>query len=239
MRVLFVQQQDDCPPALVGERLAELGAEIEVVEARARRFPDPTDFDLVVPLGSEDSAADERLPYLRAEWELLDRAVAADVPVFGICFGAQLLCRVLGGEVHEAASGPEIGWLPIETAAPELVEPGPWLSWHIDVMELGAGSLEIARSPAGPQAFTHGRHLGVQFHPEVTTEIVRSWAANDGRSLTRLGIEPADLFAESDTMAGANRERANRLVDRVLRGPGSPVRAPEGPSRTIGSPQGR
>jgi GMP synthase (glutamine-hydrolysing) len=240
MRVLFVQQQDDCPPALVGERLAELGAQIEVVEARTKRFPDPARFDLVVPLGSEDSAADDRLPYLRAEWELLDRAVAADVPVFGICFGAQLLCRVLGGVVREAAGGPEIGWLPIETDAPELVESGPWLSWHVDVMELGAGSVEIARSPAGPQAFAHGRHLGVQFHPEVTTDILRSWAANDGGSLAGLGIEPTELFAESETMADANRERAGRLVDRLLvRDRGSRGRAPGGPSRTSGSPQAR
>jgi GMP synthase (glutamine-hydrolysing) len=231
VRVLFVQHQDDCPPALVGERLAELGAEIEVVDARAPRFPDPAGFDLVVPLGAADSAADDSLPYLRAEWELLDRAVAADVPVFGICFGAQLLCRVLGGAVIESPLGPEIGWLSVDTDDAELVEPGPWLSWHRDVMELSEGCVEVAHTAFGPQAFTHGRHIGLQFHPEVTTDILRSWAAADGRSLARAGVDADALFTESDDRADQARERAYRLVDRVLtratgwlRDPGSPVR---------------
>lgn len=216
MRVLFVQHQDDCPPSLVGERLAELGAEIEVVEAHAARLPEPTGFDLVVPLGAEGSAADDSLPYLRAEWDLLDRAVAADVPVLGICFGAQLLCRVLGGTVTESPRGPEIGWLPVETDDAALVEPGPWLSWHGDVMELGVGCVEVARTAFGPQAYTRARHIGLQFHPEVTTGSLRSWAAADGHSLARAGVDPVTLFAESDDHADKARERAYRLVDRVL-----------------------
>jgi len=95
VRVLFVQHQADCPPGLVGDRLIELGARLEVADPMSP-LPDPAGYQLLVPLGSEHSAADESVPYLRAEWELLAGAVRADVPVFGICFGAQLLCRVLG-----------------------------------------------------------------------------------------------------------------------------------------------
>jgi len=223
VRVLFVQHQDDCPPAMVGDRLAMLGAACEVVEARAPRLPDPTEFDLVVPLGSDDSAADESLSYLRREWELLDRAVRSRVPVFGICFGAQLLCRVLGGSVRPAPGGPEIGWLPIETSQTDLVEPGPWMVWHLDVMEPSQDSVEIARTPVGAQAFTHGPHLGVQFHPEATHTSVRVWADHYRSSLDQLGIAPAALLAETVDRAGAARQRAHALVDRVLARAGLPV----------------
>jgi GMP synthase (glutamine-hydrolysing) len=212
MRVLFVQQQDDCPPALVGERLAELGAEIEVVEARTKRFPDPARFDLVVPLGSEDSAADDRLPYLRAEWELLDRAVAADVPVFGICFGAQLLCRVLGGSVAPAPGGLEVGWMRIDVDPDAELEPGPWVVWHEDVMTLPPGARELARTPVGPHAYTVGPHFGVQFHPEATAEMVGAW----GRFHPSAVPDLAGLVARIEADTAAARRRVATLVDRVL-----------------------
>lgn len=216
MRVVFVQHQDDCPPGLVGERLADLGATLEVVDARSPRLPDPGEFQLVVPLGSDDSAADESLPYLRGEWELLERAVGVGVPVFGICFGAQLLCRVLGGRVSPAPGGPEIGWLPVDTVDTDVVGPGPWLVWHLDVMEPGPDSTGIARTAVGAQAFTHGPHLGVQFHPEATLASVRVWAEHYRSSLDRLDIAPAALLAETAARSAAARRRADALVDRVL-----------------------
>ena len=216
MHVLFVQHQDDCPPGLVGERLAALGATIEVAEARAPRLPPPTGFDLVVPLGSSDSAADESVSYLRREWELLDRAVREDVPVFGICFGAQLLCRVLGGRVRRMPDGPEIGWLPVETAAPGVVARGPWLAWHFDRMEPGPRSVQLARSRLAAQAFVHGPHLGVQFHPEATADSVRAWAARYGDSLGALGVDPDGVVAETRARTVPGYPATDELVDRVL-----------------------
>lgn len=215
MRVLHVQHQDDCPPGLVGERLAELGADQLVVDARDP-LPDPTGFDLVVTLGSDDSAADESVPYLRREWALLARAVRANVPVLGICFGAQLLCRVLGGMVRPAPGGPEIGWLRVDTTEPDLVEPGPWLVWHLDLMEPGPESTVVARTDVGVQAFRHGPHLGVQFHPEATLASVRVWAERYRGSLDRLGLDPTALLEETERRAAQARARLDALVDRML-----------------------
>jgi GMP synthase (glutamine-hydrolysing) len=215
VRVLFVQHQQDCPPGWVGERLADLGADVEVLPARSSRYPDPAGFQLVVPLGSDDSAADDSVSYLRREWELLERAVQRRVPVFGICFGAQLLCRVLGGAVRPLPE-PEIGWLPVRTDEPGLVEPGPWLVWHLDRLDPAPGSVPVARTGVATQAFTHGPHLGVQFHPEATPASIGVWAQRYRGSLARIGIEPDGLVAESHDRSARARELADRLVDRVL-----------------------
>lgn len=215
LRVLYVQHQDDCPPGYVGERLAEHGATAELVDARSASFPDPRNFDLVVPLGSDDAAYDETLPHLRAEWDLLSLAVAADVTVFGICFGAQLLARVLGGQVRRMAQ-PEIGWLTVDTTEPGLVEPGPWLVWHLDVIDDLPAGMEVARTAAGVQAFGHGPHVGTQFHPEATVESAQTWANRYAGSLARIGVDGDALMAQTRASVAAARQRAYDLTDRVL-----------------------
>jgi len=97
-----------------------------------------------------------------------------------------------------------------------VVEPGPWLVWHLDVMEPGPGSVAVARTAVSAQAFAHGRHLGVQFHPEATVASVRVWAEHYRNSLDQLGIEPTALLEETQCRAREARLRAHTLVDRVL-----------------------
>lgn len=214
MRVLFIQHQDDCPPGYVGDRARQRGFELDVVEAASGEFPDPRDYDLVVPLGSDDAAYDDTVGYLPAEHRLLDAAVGAGVPVFGICFGAQLLARTLGGRVWQA-EGPEIGWLRPEITEPDLVEQGPWLVWHLDVMSCPPGGTELARTPVALQAFRYGPHVGVQFHPEAVPASAAVWADHYSSSLAELGIDPGTLLAETWRDRDEARQRGYRLFDRV------------------------
>lgn len=217
MRILFIQHQDDCPPGYVGDRAEQCGFALDVVEAGAltgARSPDPRDYDLIVPLGSDDTAYDDTIGYLPAEHRLLDTAVGAGVPVFGICFGAQLLARTLGGQVWQAGR-PEIGWLRPEVTEPGLVEPGPWLVWHLDVMSCPPGGTELARTPAALQAFRFGPHVGVQFHPEATPDSAAVWARHYSSSLQELGIEPDALLDETRRGRDDGRQRGFRLFDRV------------------------
>jgi GMP synthase-like glutamine amidotransferase len=217
VRVLFVQHQADCPPGLVGDRLIELGHRLDVVDPRSP-LPDVADYQLVVPLGSEDSAADESVPYLRAEWALLGAAIEADIPVFGICFGAQLLCRVLGGTVGPAPGGPEIAWMTVRVDGPDpgldQVLTGPWLSWHHDALVPPAGSA-LAHSAAGNQTYVVGRNVGVQFHPEATSAAVAAWALGDAATIKQLGIDADELVAQVEDGEAA-RARVAALVDWVL-----------------------
>jgi len=108
------------------------------------------------------------------------RQVGPTIPILGVCFGAQALAAALGGTVSRAPR-PEIGWHYVETDA-SWISRGPWFQWHSDRFTVPDGATELARSALAPQAFRHGRSLGVQFHPEVDGDIVSDWL--DGRHRT-------------------------------------------------------
>ena len=116
---------------------------------------------------------------------LTREAIERDVPVLGLCFGGQILAAVLGGEVGPTPK-PELGWIEVDTDEPDVVAAGPWLAWHRHRFTVPPGATEIARNESGPQAFRHGRHLGTQFHPESTIEIVSGWGQRDGLDVSHL-----------------------------------------------------
>ena len=216
MRALVIQHDIDGPAGHVSDWLAERGAEQDLYRiGDDRRERDPREYDLIVSLGSEHAAYDDAIPWLGLERRLLAEAAAADVALLGICFGSQLLARALGGEAMRAPH-PEIGWVAIETSEPSLIEPGPWMQWHYDTFTPPAGAVLLAESPAGPQAFTLGRSLGLQFHPEVTPEIVASWVDSGPDQLAGVGLEPDRLLGRTRELSEANRTRAWQLLDTFI-----------------------
>ncbi len=132
--------------------------------------------DATVLLGSEQTAYDDTVPWLGPELAFTARLLTVGVPVLGICFGGQVLARVLGARLYRLAE-PEIGWVGVTSKHPGLAE-GPWPSWHRDAFDLPRAATELAAGDACLQAFTIGPHAGVQFHPEATEPIVASWLAS-------------------------------------------------------------
>jgi GMP synthase-like glutamine amidotransferase len=210
VRALLLQHGDYGPPGLLGEWLDERGIAYDLHRTYVGEpMPDPSGYAFVATLGSDLNPNDTHEPAVAEELVLLRRAVDEDVPVLGLCFGGQALAAVLGGSV-ETAPQPEIGWTTIETDEPELVPPGPWLEWHFERFTTPPGATEIARTSVGPQAFRHGRHLGVQFHPESTVEIVERWAESD-----RERVGDVDIAVTPEQRAAA-REAAFALFDGFL-----------------------
>ena len=178
--------------------------------------PDPERYAWIASLGHDRMAGDTHDPGVAAERELLARAVDRGVPVLGLCYGGQVLAAVLGAEVGPAPVA-ELGWRAIETDDPDLVPVGPWLEWHFERFCTPPGATEIARSADAPQAYRIGPHLGVQFHPEATVEIVAEWARADAVQLAARGITDWEglLAAPAEQLAAA-RDAAFRLFDGFL-----------------------
>jgi GMP synthase-like glutamine amidotransferase len=213
---LIVQHEAPTPPGLVSEWLAQRAARVDVLRIDLEdRIPDPRDYDLIVSLGSEFPAFDDSVPFIGRETKLIIDATAADVPFLGLCFGGQLMARVLGGRSFRAERS-EIGWLPVRSNDAQLVSEGPWFQWHFDSFTLPPGAKLIAETDIGPQAYVIGRSLGLQFHPEVTPEIMAAWVSAYRHELDAEGVDPDALLAETGRRATRARANAERLLDSYL-----------------------
>jgi len=210
---VVLHNDESAPPALLADWLRERGIPHRTVRTWASGIPaDPGEFAWVASLGASASATQREPAWIPDEIEFLRRAIDADVPVLGICFGAQALSLALGGEVT-AAHPLAWGWLEIETDEPDLIPPGPWVHFNYEIFSVPAGATLLARSPAGPGAFRLGPHLGVQFHPEVTPGSVDRWAESRAAKLAELGIERGELRAAGERFAVRASKEAFGLFD--------------------------
>lgn len=167
---VVIQHRDDAPGGLLNDVLAEHGFRPRTVRLDlGEPFPDPGGFHLAVTLGNSsarETAAGE------VEW--LRRADLAGVAVLALGTGAQALAVALGGGV-DAAPKSRHAWVWLSSATPGWIAAGPWLAWQDQVIRLPSRATVLAHDARGPQVFGSGRHLGVQFHPEVTPAIVDGW----------------------------------------------------------------
>jgi len=192
LRIAFLQHSATDVPGVLGAFATGLGLEVSAHRADhgASGLPDDGSFDLLVVMGSVESVPDAGISWIEPERSLVARAVEADVPVLGVCFGGQLLAEVLGGTVVRA-SRPEIGWRLLDTADASRIPAGPWLDWHHDAFTCPPGAEPLATTDVSLHAFVAGPHTGVQFHPEVTLAVVDSWIgdAREQAALTDADVE--------------------------------------------------
>jgi GMP synthase-like glutamine amidotransferase len=228
MRALFVQHDHVSPTGPVSERLRERGFDVDeilVVDEGSFAtpnvhfdFPDLAEYDLVVPMGAPWGAWDDACigNWLLPELAWLRGALDRDLPVLGICFGGQLVSRALGGTVTRAPRA-EIGWTPIHSDLPELVATGPWFQFHYDRWSVPEGATEIARNSVASQAFTVGRTLALQFHPELTATGLEGWLREGGAAqVVADGQDPEALLAHTQAEEPAAVARTKALVDAFL-----------------------
>lgn len=219
MNALVLQNDPTCPLARVEEPMATRGISAEIARPEAiGSLPDPTRYDLTIILGSDESAYDDSVPWVAEEFAYARRAVEAGVPVLGICFGAQMLARALGAEVRRAIE-PEVGWKVMTRAADaEWLPAGPWLTWHNDTFDWPSGATRLAWSDAAPQAYSHGQHLGLQFHPEAPADLIERWLDVDRRTLALAGVDREQLLVESRERDSQADESARTLFERYFDG---------------------
>ncbi|RZK28368.1 MAG: type 1 glutamine amidotransferase [Hymenobacter sp.] len=145
-------------------------------------FPALGEFDGLLILGGAMSVHDEaEFPWLVVEKEFLRVALRAGKITLAICLGAQLLALALGGEVRPNPE-PEIGFWTVRFSAKALTHPllRGWpdkatvLHWHLDTFTVPPGALRVGMSAGcAAQGFVWGDGvIGLQFHPEMTEEMV-------------------------------------------------------------------
>ncbi len=216
-RALFIRHHLEDNPGLIGDAFRSRGFETDVVMMDENSATPSIDgYDVLVVLGSKSAVYDDAVyeAWLGRELGVFQEAAARGVPIFGICFGAQALCRFHGGSV-EPAETPEVGWYEITPVHGATLEPGPWFEFHFDRCVLPAKAELLASTPAAVQAFTVGRDFGVQFHPEVETHQLRDWFDAGDEVPRELGSRD-QLMARTEIETPAARVRAATLVDRFL-----------------------
>lgn len=129
----------------------------------------------------------DQYTHIKTEMKLIEEALKKDVPVLGICLGAQILAHVLGSEVRKAPEK-EMGWYDIELTT--AGENAPLLShfkktekifqMHGDTFDIPKSCEHLAQSKICPaQAFSYGRKAyGLQFHLEVDEAMILRWLNN-------------------------------------------------------------
>lgn len=215
MRALLIANGADADAGFIGDRFREHGYSFdECLRESPGDWPQLDGHELVLLLGSEWSVywpdvADK----VQAEVAVLHEAARRGVPVFGICFGNQVMAHAFGGDAHKADIV-EIGWQDVQTDIPDVIAAGPWMEWHYDVVTVPPHALELARTESGPQAWQLGRMFSTQFHPEVHESIVRRWATGFGeQELLRIGSSPDELIEATKHNVASSRPNAERLVD--------------------------
>ena len=219
VRVLVLKPQELSRTGHVGEALRKRADDVvEHVLADGGPPPGLDGFDAIVVTGAPWSVDGEEVrSWIGGLLERLREAVAADVPVLGMCFGAQAFAEANGGWVARARDT-EVGLHEVETDDSDLVPAGPWFMWHGDTFGPPEGATVIARTETGPQAYTLGPHLLVQFHPEATADMVEAWLAYDDADFHRAGVDPDETLRTMRAGEWQARERAEALVERFLEG---------------------
>lgn len=203
-------------PGYLGDFLDQRQVPWELICVDADR-PVPPQLDDVsglVFMGAAVSVNDH-LPWLDAELELIRRASAAGVPMMGVCFGGQLISKALGGDVTRG-EGMEIGWFPLYRLGDG--DQQGWLDglpvefetfhWHADTFSMPPGSQPLLMSDCYKnQGYVLQDHLGMQFHLEMTVEMVEAWIRRYGSDLKL----PSSCIQSAETITQDLPGRIRRL----------------------------
>ncbi|HVF18884.1 MAG TPA: type 1 glutamine amidotransferase [Mycobacteriales bacterium] len=211
MRALVVEHLAEEGTGAFAEWLPAAGLDLAVHQVE-RDGPPPAivdGYDALLVMGGSMGVPDAGTthPGLHDDMALLRDAVARNIPVLGVCLGAQLLAAACGGAVIRGRVGPELGVRRVHLAPAAAADPllgglppvVEAVQWHWDeVLALPPGATLLAGSPAYPhQAFRVGeRAWGVQFHPEARPSMVERWARNDAAEVRAAGEDAAAHVAD-------------------------------------------
>ncbi len=201
--VLFVQNTRIEGSGYLGDFVKADGFSVQSIHAKQENLPDK-EFSLIVILGAPESANDD-LPYLRNEQQLIQKSVEKEIPVLGICLGSQLIAKTFGANVYPGPKK-EIGFYNDLVAESNsslfsgFESPFTVFHWHGDTFDLPNDATRLVHSEIYPnQAFQYKSAVGLQFHMEVNEEMVKLWLDNTEEKLREIPyIDPEKIRSDID-----------------------------------------
>ncbi|MFY9488457.1 MAG: type 1 glutamine amidotransferase [Solirubrobacterales bacterium] len=198
--VLVVQHVDWEGPHRISDALQRAGLSIDLRRPLSGdELPAADELAAAVFMGGPMNVDQiDQFPELQIEREWLIAALSIDLPLLGVCLGAQLIARAAGATVRPGLR-PEIGWARVDVTDPNdpviggLAPAAQVLHWHGDIFDLPNGARPLATSEqTALQAFRLRSAWGVLFHAEADRELIDHW------------LDQPSMRSEAEQMLGSD-----------------------------------
>lgn len=181
---------------------------------------------LIILGGPMNVYEEDKYPFLKDEDRLIKKAMDRNVPILGICLGGQLIAKASNATVRKGVKK-EIGWYELnltpggrkDTIFKDFPEKLTVFQWHGDTFDIPEDATHIARSALFPnQAFRIGDNVyGLQFHLEVTGDMIRRWISEYQDELSSLNyINPAGMINDIPKFIDKLTHYAELFYDRFF-----------------------
>ncbi len=197
MYVFIFQHSEEEPPGIITQILEEKEVKFQIIHLyKDEELPSFEDCRALVVMGGPMGVNEtEKYPFLAKEVPFIKGIIDAGTPCLGICLGSQLIARALGARIYPGTVK-EIGWYKIKLTSAGLKDPlfrdfrkTTIFQWHSDAFDLPKKAIHLASSEDFPnQAFRYGKSTyALQFHPEVTREMINTWVKTGEDEILSLG----------------------------------------------------
>ena len=175
------------------------GYQLDCINGSDLNFDVVTKYSAIIILGGPMSVYNNH-DFLKKEQQLIRNAVKQDLPVLGICLGSQLIASALGGHVYKGIKK-EIGWYYVNIThegrndifhgLPNRIK---IFHWHGDTFDLPKNAVILAKSNLYIQAFRINSAIGIQFHIEVTKDMIFEWINHYSSELKHLNLKSNSII---------------------------------------------
>jgi len=225
-KILVVQHVPFEGPGYIKEWASSKGIKMEYFSAFENDFPETDDGEAILLMGGPMSVNDD-VEFINKEKIWLDKVLNKNIPVFGICLGAQFLADRLGAKVFKG-SKKEIGWFPVKVDKSSLND-GHYgrlmnsgfadeeivFHWHGEIFDIPEGCSRLFYNEISPcQGFYKDNVVGLQFHLETTPETAAILMENCHEDMEEKGSFIED---EEDILKNKeNFKRINSLIEIIF-----------------------
>jgi GMP synthase (glutamine-hydrolysing) len=187
------------------EFLLSDGYRISEILASKQKIPETIDnYDAIFILGGPMSVNDN-FKYLMKEKQLIVNSIGLGIPVLGICLGSQIIANSCGGKVQRG-SKKEIGWGFVDitddgknSLFKNIIDKTIQVfQWHGDTFALPENTLILSLSSLYVQAFKYKTAFGIQFHLEVTEQMILNWMQEYQKEIQDENVDKQELVFEME-----------------------------------------